>query len=176
MRGKKDGVHYAPPGVSFEPVRLWKSPRTGVEYPVSMKVKNGNTQLLLEPLMDDQELDARTSAGTIYWEGAVRALRNGQPIWLFSPETLRRVPAVYGQIDVADVESYLPRPLRDSRRCLACQWWPAARDPLRHAPTNRKLHRSFHRHEFPLRRRAPTRRFRDRPESKPVVLRRTDRL
>jgi predicted secreted hydrolase len=29
--------------------------------------------LLLEPLMDDQELDARTSAGTIYWEGAVRA-------------------------------------------------------------------------------------------------------
>jgi predicted secreted hydrolase len=23
--------------------------------------------------MDDQELDARTSSGTIYWEGAVRA-------------------------------------------------------------------------------------------------------
>jgi predicted secreted hydrolase len=27
----------------------------------------------LEPLMDDQELDARASTGTIYWEGAVRA-------------------------------------------------------------------------------------------------------
>jgi predicted secreted hydrolase len=73
MRGKKGGVHYAPPGVSFEPVRLWRSPRTGVEYPVSMKVKKGNTELLLEPLMDDQELDARASTGTIYWEGAVRA-------------------------------------------------------------------------------------------------------
>jgi len=32
MRGKEGGVHYAPPGVSFEPVRLWKSPRTGVQY------------------------------------------------------------------------------------------------------------------------------------------------
>ena len=25
--------------------------------------------------MDDQELDARASTGTIYWEGAVRAFR-----------------------------------------------------------------------------------------------------
>src|SRR3989442_7988193 len=25
MRGKKGGVHYAPPGVSFEAARLWKS-------------------------------------------------------------------------------------------------------------------------------------------------------
>ena len=29
----------------------------------------------LEPLMDDQELDARASTGTIYWEGAVTAFR-----------------------------------------------------------------------------------------------------
>jgi predicted secreted hydrolase len=29
--------------------------------------------LRLEPLMDDQELDARASVGTLYWEGAVRA-------------------------------------------------------------------------------------------------------
>ena len=25
--------------------------------------------------MDDQELDSRASVGTIYWEGAVRAMR-----------------------------------------------------------------------------------------------------
>ncbi len=80
MRGKKGGVHYAPPGVTFEPIRLWKSPRTGVEYPVSMKVKRGNIQLLLEPLMDDQELDARASTGTIYWEGAVRAFAGGNEV------------------------------------------------------------------------------------------------
>ena len=69
MRDKAGGTHYAPPGVSFRRLRTWKSPRTGVEYPVSMQVND----LRLEPLMDDQELDSRASTGTIYWEGAVRA-------------------------------------------------------------------------------------------------------
>jgi len=73
MRSKAGGVHYAPPGVSFSPVRFWKSPRTGVSYPVEMKLRAKNLQLHLVPLMDDQELDARASTGTIYWEGAVRA-------------------------------------------------------------------------------------------------------
>ena len=30
--------------------------------------------------MDDQELDSRASTGTIYWEGAVRAIRAGQEV------------------------------------------------------------------------------------------------
>ena len=38
-----------------------------------MMVKTKERQLRLVPLMDDQELDARASTGTIYWEGAVRA-------------------------------------------------------------------------------------------------------
>ena len=60
--------------VSFGPLRRWRSARTGAEYPVAMRVRAGDLDLELEPLMDDQELDARTSTGTIYWEGAVRAL------------------------------------------------------------------------------------------------------
>ena len=72
MRGKDGGVAYAPPGVSFEVLKTWKSPRTGTAYPVSMMV---NKELRLVPLMDDQELDARASTGTIYWEGAVTAYR-----------------------------------------------------------------------------------------------------
>ena len=75
MRGKNGGVHYAP-GVSFRPLRTWKSPRTGVEYPVEMQVND----LVLKPLMDDQELDARASSGTIYWEGAVRAFSNNSEV------------------------------------------------------------------------------------------------
>jgi predicted secreted hydrolase len=71
MRDKRGATHYAPQGVVFTPLRVWKSPRTGVEYPVSMQVND----LRLEPLMDDQELDSRLSTGTIYWEGAVRAFR-----------------------------------------------------------------------------------------------------
>ena len=72
MRAKAGGIHYVPPGVTMRPLRTWRSPRTGVEYPVSMQVND----LRLEPLMDDQELDARASVGTIYWEGAVRAFRD----------------------------------------------------------------------------------------------------
>ena len=72
MRAKAGGIHYAPPGTVFKPLRTWKSPRTGVAYPVSMQVND----LRLEPLMDDQELDARASVGTIYWEGAVRAFKD----------------------------------------------------------------------------------------------------
>jgi predicted secreted hydrolase len=73
MRGKEATVHFSPPGISMKPLRWWQSPRTGVRYPVSMQV-NG---LRLEPLMDDQELDSRSSTGTIYWEGAVRAFDAG---------------------------------------------------------------------------------------------------
>jgi len=76
MRDKAGGVHYASPGVSFKPLRTWKSPRTGVVYPVEMAVND----LVLKPLMDDQELDSRASTGTIYWEGAVRAFSKSSEI------------------------------------------------------------------------------------------------
>jgi len=94
MRGRAGGVTYAGgtlgstagearkfrrDEVAFEPLRLWRSPRTGVEYPVAMRVRTAGIEWQIEPLMDDQELDARTSTGTIYWEGAVRVLRDGAP-------------------------------------------------------------------------------------------------
>jgi predicted secreted hydrolase len=76
MRDRSGGTHFAPPGVSLEPLRFWTSPRTGVRYPVSMRVND----LRLEPLMDDQELDSRLSTGTIYWEGAVTAYRGKEAV------------------------------------------------------------------------------------------------
>ena len=76
MRGKDGRTVFAPEGVAFEVLRTWKSPRSGTTYPVSMKVND----LVLEPLMDDQELDARASTGTIYWEGAVKAFRDRAPV------------------------------------------------------------------------------------------------
>jgi predicted secreted hydrolase len=78
----KDGTtlwsnaHMRPGGqgdrVEFIPLRRWKSPRTGVEYPVAMELRVGERRWRIEPLMDDQEIDARASTGTLYWEGAVR--------------------------------------------------------------------------------------------------------
>jgi predicted secreted hydrolase len=57
--------------ISFTALRTWKSPRSGVAYPVSMQVRIGDRSWRLDPLFDDQELDARASTGTLYWEGAV---------------------------------------------------------------------------------------------------------
>jgi len=71
---------FAPSEIRLTPQRDWHSPRTGTRYPVSWRVEAGGQQLAIEPLMDDQEHDARASAGTIYWEGAARALQQGKPI------------------------------------------------------------------------------------------------
>ena len=59
--------------VGFTPRRTWRSSRPGFDYPVAMTVSAGGVDYVLDPLMDDQELDSRASTGTIYWEGAVRA-------------------------------------------------------------------------------------------------------
>jgi predicted secreted hydrolase len=62
----------APDAVRFMPRRSWKSPRTGTNYPVGMEFSLDGKTWRVDPLMDDQELDARASTGTLYWEGAVR--------------------------------------------------------------------------------------------------------
>ncbi len=95
MRDRKGGVHWAggthrgadgrlrvfpPEEIEFSPLRTWRSPRTGATYPVSMRVRAGVMEFTLEPNMNDQELDARASTGTIYWEGAVQARDDGKPL------------------------------------------------------------------------------------------------
>jgi predicted secreted hydrolase len=64
--------------IGFEPRRRWRSPHTQVEYPVAMRLRAGDMEVERDPMMDDQELDARASTGTIYWEGAVSARANGR--------------------------------------------------------------------------------------------------
>lgn len=93
MRNLRGAAHYAggtllsadgrrrsfgPDEMAFQPQRLWRSPRTAVEFPVAMRLTAGGESWDLTPLMDDQELDARASTGTIYWEGAVRATQAGR--------------------------------------------------------------------------------------------------
>ena len=68
----------APDDVAFVAERRWRSPRTGIDYPVSFRVRAGEIMITLEPLFDDQELDARAGVGTVYWEGAVRASFDGR--------------------------------------------------------------------------------------------------
>jgi predicted secreted hydrolase len=67
---------FGPEEVSFSPGRLWRSPRSGVSYPVAWQLRIGDRRFAIEPLLDDQENDARLSSGAIYWEGAVRVQEN----------------------------------------------------------------------------------------------------
>jgi predicted secreted hydrolase len=59
--------------VELEALRTWRSPTTGVAYPVSWRfvVKRASVDLVLEPYIDNQELDL----GVRYWEGAVKSSR-----------------------------------------------------------------------------------------------------
>ena len=75
---RRDGrvVRFTPADVRFDPIRQWRSPRTGALYPVaqrlSVRLPEGVRRLDLMPLFADQELDARRSGMPVYWEGAVR--------------------------------------------------------------------------------------------------------
>ncbi len=78
-----------PQAVRWRALRHWRSAASGAAYPVEWEIELDNERagggqpvapLRLAPLMDDQELDGRRSTGTVYWEGAVRALRDGKEI------------------------------------------------------------------------------------------------
>ena len=71
---------YVPADLDFATLRSWTSPRSKATWPVQQRITiaadpaRGITPLaiVVDPMMDDQELDSRASTGTIYWEGAVR--------------------------------------------------------------------------------------------------------
>ncbi|WP_182083862.1 carotenoid 1,2-hydratase [Aureimonas sp. ME7] len=69
-------VRLGPDDIRFEPVRRWRSERTGATYPVEqvliLRLPEGERRLSLKPLFDDQELDGRAGGLPVYWEGAVR--------------------------------------------------------------------------------------------------------
>ncbi|NJA87957.1 carotenoid 1,2-hydratase [Rhodocyclus tenuis] len=81
LRHADAAVEVLPPqAVAFTALRRWRSPRTGVDYPVEWQVRIGRRRLHLQPLIDDQELDSRRSTGALYWEGAVRVSEDGREI------------------------------------------------------------------------------------------------
>ena len=79
-RGDGGKVPIAADATTLVPIRRWLSPRTGAQYPVVMHVVAGDLSFDLVPLQDDQELDARSSTGNVYWEGAVTAVSGGKTL------------------------------------------------------------------------------------------------
>ena len=60
---------YAPAEVQFTPGRVWVSPASRARYPVEWRVTTPDGRFTVRALLDNQELDSRTSTGAIYWEG-----------------------------------------------------------------------------------------------------------
>ena len=64
--------------VSWQAVGQWRSPRSLFSYPERFDLRIGERTLTLRPLMADQEVDAQTSTGGFYYEGAVELSENGK--------------------------------------------------------------------------------------------------
>lgn len=60
---------FAPDEVRLAPGRQWRSARTGANYPVAWTLETPAGRHQLQAVLDAQELDARGSTGTVYWEG-----------------------------------------------------------------------------------------------------------
>lgn len=57
---------------SVEPTGYWKSPRTEATYPSGWKIKipKFGLDLIVSPVIENQELDTRGTTMIVYWEGA----------------------------------------------------------------------------------------------------------
>ena len=68
---------FEPDEVAFTAQRRWASPATGASYPVEWAIATPAGRFTLRALLDAQELDSRTSVGTVYWEGLAELLAPG---------------------------------------------------------------------------------------------------
>jgi predicted secreted hydrolase len=79
-RSGSEVATFGPGDVRFTTLDAWTSPRTGATWPVAREIHVGARTFTTQPLMNDQELDSRVSAGAVYWEGASRLFEGGAPI------------------------------------------------------------------------------------------------
>jgi predicted secreted hydrolase len=52
------------------PNAQWSSTKTGRTYPSGWTIGIADLEILLAPVLQDQELDTRATTGVVYWEGA----------------------------------------------------------------------------------------------------------
>ena len=70
FRTSGGALHTFSPGeVVFSAQRRWTSPLSQAKYPVEWIVRTPADFYTVRAVIDNQELDSRTSTGAIYWEG-----------------------------------------------------------------------------------------------------------
>ncbi|TMQ71388.1 MAG: carotenoid 1,2-hydratase [Candidatus Eisenbacteria bacterium] len=69
---------------AIESTGRWKSPHSGAIYPHGWRVRvpSRDADLIVTPVLDDQELRGGASGGVVYWEGSVRVsgIARGAPV------------------------------------------------------------------------------------------------
>lgn len=66
---------FGPESFEWQTIRRWRSPQSGIEYPIALKIQTVDPQsgqslhLILEPVFDHQELILQSGVSN-YWEGA----------------------------------------------------------------------------------------------------------
>ena len=63
------GRNFGPDEVHFTPGRVWESAASRTRYPVQWTIATPAGRFGVDALLDNQELDSRSSTGAIYWEG-----------------------------------------------------------------------------------------------------------
>jgi len=72
---------FRPGETRFAAQRRWTSPLSHAAYPVAWQVQTPAGAFSVRALLDDQELDSRSSTGAIYWEGLSELLDGqGRPV------------------------------------------------------------------------------------------------
>jgi predicted secreted hydrolase len=69
FRNQASTTIFKPSDVSFKAGEVWQSPTSRGSYPMKWKVITSRGIFTVRSLMNAQELDSRSSTGTIYWEG-----------------------------------------------------------------------------------------------------------
>lgn len=79
------GIRHLPAdAVAVRTEGTWTSPATGIRYPVRHRIQlpSHKLELLVTPVLENQELDTRESTGVSYWEGAMDVIgtRDGKAV------------------------------------------------------------------------------------------------
>ncbi len=83
MRNANATTIFKPSNLQFTGSQTWPSPATGARYPMQWLITTPNERYTVRSLMNAQEMDSRSSTGTVYWEGLAELLNaTGQRIGL----------------------------------------------------------------------------------------------
>ena len=82
LSGRGLPLHLTGDDFTTIPLAIWMSPRTFTTYPSAWRVLIPvlGLDVIVQPVLADQELDTRNSTGSIYWEGLVDIIEGGRTV------------------------------------------------------------------------------------------------